>query len=166
MFTDVVGSTAFTHGKEDVAREILSLHARRISTIIRRYDGQIIKSTGDGFLVVFFSALKAVQCAMEIQKGIFHINQQRRSNKRRLHRIGVHLGEVEFKNDGELFGSVVNIAKKIEAEANAGGIAFSKDVFDQVKGKISRRIGQVKKVKLKGIGEPFCVYRIGTPRSR
>src|SRR6185436_2267457 len=135
MFTDMVGYSALSQRNEKLALQLLKEHHLILRPIFSRFDGREIKTTGDGFLVEFASALAAAQCAIEIQRTLANYNATASPERRYQIRIGVHLGDVVMR-DGDVFGDGVNIAARIEPLAEAGGICLSRSVFDQVANKL------------------------------
>ncbi len=108
MFTDMVGFSASAQIDESGALTRLREQEDLVRPLLVEYRGREIKSTGDGFLVEFDSALKAAQCAIEIQRRMHERNSQRNVVPVQL-RIGIHLGDVEQHGD-DIFGDAVNIA--------------------------------------------------------
>jgi len=134
MFTDTVGFTASTQANEGRTLELLRQQAEILRPILALHQGREIKSTGDGFLVEFDSALKAVQCAVNIQRRIYERNSE--GGQSPIHiRIGVHLGDV-VQNGSDILGDAVNIAARIEPLAEPGGVCVSSAVYDQVRSKV------------------------------
>ncbi|MGP8077692.1 MAG: adenylate/guanylate cyclase domain-containing protein [Thermoplasmata archaeon] len=125
------------------------------------HEGREIKSTGDGFLVEFDSALRAVQCAIDIHQNLAERNAMPSVTPIRL-RIGVHLGDVE-ERDGDIFGDSVYVASRIEPLADPGGICISEPVFGQVRNKISNQFEKLEPKALKNVRYPLDVYRVVLP---
>lgn len=121
MFTDLVGSTAAAQRDEKAALALQVEHERLLRPIFQEFGGREIKSTGDGFLVEFESALRAVECAIEAQRSLRSRNSSRPFDPVTI-RIGIHLGDVE-ERDGDIFGDAVNIAARVEPLADPGGYA-------------------------------------------
>ena len=96
------------------------------------FGGRIVKTTGDGMLVEFASAVDAVNCTTEIQAAIAERNEGVAESKRMQFRIGINLGEIIIDTDGDIFGDDVNIATRLEGLAAPGGIMISTNVFEQV----------------------------------
>ena len=162
MFTDMVGYSALTQRNEALALELLSEHQGRLRPIFAQHGGHEIKTTGDGFLVEFTSALQAVLCAVAIQTALVEHNASTASERRIQLRIGLHLGDVEVR-DGDVFGDGVNIAARVEPLADAGGICITGPVFDQVRNKIDEPLVRLAKPELKNIHVPIDVYRVVLP---
>ncbi len=119
MFTDMVGYSALTQRDEALALALLREQRQLLRPIFAQYGGREVKETGDGFLVVFASALQAARCAIGIQKALVQRNSSEAAERRIQVRIGLHLGDVEVR-DGDVFGDGVNIAARPEPLAEPG----------------------------------------------
>lgn len=161
MFTDIVGFTASTQANEADALKMLREQEELVRALLASHHGREIKSTGDGFLVEFASALHAVQCAIDIHQRLRERNSQRGITPIRL-RIGVHLGDVE-KRGSDIFGDAVNIASRIERFAGSGGLCISGPVFDQVRNKIPTTFENLGSQTLKNVRFPIEIYRVMLP---
>ena len=161
MFTDMVGSTAATQRDEASALVLLHEHEELLRPLFIAYQGREVKSMGDGFLVEFESALKATQCAVEIQRQIHERNAKKGAAPIQL-RIGIHLGDVEQRGS-DIFGDAVNIASRIQPVAEPGGICVSNAVQEQVRNKISDRLEKLPPTVLKGLQVAMDVYRVILP---
>jgi len=158
MYTDVVGFTASAQANEADALARLREQERIVRPLFEPYKGREIKSTGDGFLVEFESALGALECAVEIQRRM----RERNAEKPRLPlelRIGIHVGDVE-ESGGDIFGDAVNIASRVEPLAEPGGVCVSEPVFVQVRNKVPYRMEELGPKSLKGVREPIGIYRV------
>jgi TolB-like protein/class 3 adenylate cyclase/Tfp pilus assembly protein PilF len=158
MFTDTVGFTASTQANEGRTLELLRQQADLLRPLLAQHQGREIKSTGDGFLVEFDSALKAVQCAVNIQRRIYERNSEGGQAPIRI-RIGVHLGDV-VQNGTDILGDAVNIAARIEPLAEPGGVCISSAVYDQVRTKVADKFEKLPSKAMKGIEVPVDVYRV------
>src|SRR5206468_574773 len=103
MFTDMVGFSALAQRNEALALQLLAAHQRELPPVFAAHGGRAVKSTGDGFLVEFTSALHALHCAIAIQTLLHEQNAHAPSDRRVEVRIGLHLGDVEVRG-GDLFG--------------------------------------------------------------
>jgi len=121
--------------------------------------GREIKTIGDGFLVLFRSAINAVDCAVAIQRTLIAGNLGKEDLDTILIRIGVHLGEVIITAN-DVFGDGVNIAARIEPLAESGGICISGEVFAQVHKKTDLRFERIEGVQLKNISIAPDIYRV------
>ncbi len=156
MFTDMVGFTAAVQADEAATLELLKEQERLFRPLFGAHHGREVKSTGDGFLVEFDSALHAVRCALEIQARLSERNAKGAPLALRV-RIGIHLGDVERRGD-DLFGDSVNIAARIEPLAPAGGICISAPVYGQVRNQLPNTFREVGARQLKNVGFPVEVY--------
>ena len=116
-----------THARLSALREQL------LDPTIASHKGRVVKLTGDGALVEFPSVVHAVQCAIEIQRAMATRNEDAASDKRILLRIGINLGDVIIEAD-DIYGGGVNVAARLEALAEPGGILISGTAYDQVGG--------------------------------
>ncbi len=158
MFTDMVGSTALGQTNEAEALRLRDEQERLLRPLFAAHEGREIKSMGDGFLVEFSSALRAVECAISIQERIHDRNSQSGRVPLRL-RVGIHLGDVEAR-DGDIVGDSVNVASRIEPLAVPEGICITGPVFGQVRNKVSNRIEKLPPQVLKNVQFPVEVYRV------
>ncbi len=164
MITDIVGYTALTQQDEDLTLDLLEEHCVTLRELFTEHGGREIKSTGDGFLVEFPSALSATQCALAIQRAVAERNEKVQSDHRLQIRIGLHVGEIVPRGD-DILGDGVNVASRIERLAPPGGIALSQQVYDQVNGRIDADLVSLGKQELKNVRFPIEVYQVA-PRGR
>jgi adenylate cyclase len=161
MFTDMVGYTASTQKNEARTLQLLRDQERLVRPLLKIHKGREIKSTGDGFLVEFDSALTALRCAVDIQREIYERNAQTGLAPFQV-RIGIHLGDVEQRGS-DILGDAVNIAARIEPIAEPGGICVSGAVHEQVWNKISDKLERLPPKALKGLQVPVDIYRVALP---
>ena len=161
MFTDMVGSTASAQANEAEALQLRDEQASLVRPLFAAHQGREIKSMGDGFLSEFGSALRAVQCAIDIQQHLYERNSQPGVAPIQV-RIGIHLGDVE-QRETDIFGDAVNIASRIEPLASPGGVCISGEVFSQVRNKIPNRLEKLPTTPLKGLQVPIDLYRVLLP---
>ncbi len=162
MFTDIVGYSALTQKSEPLALEVLEEHRRMLRPLFANHEGKEIKTIGDAFLVEFSSALAAARSAVQIQSTIAEHNDSSPPEKRFHLRIGLHLSDVEHR-ENDLYGDGVNIASQIEPLAEPGGICISEDVARQIENKIKEPVLRLGKSELKNIHLPMAIYRIVLP---
>jgi adenylate cyclase len=159
MFMDIVGYSAITHADENVALRLLREQRELVRPYFEKHNGREIKTIGDGVLVEFPSALDAVTCAYEIQIAIHDTNESKTTQDRISMRIGIHLGDViHTRND--VFGDAVNLASRVEPVAPPGGVAFTRQVYEEIKNKVKFPILELGPHKLKNIGEGYELFRI------
>jgi TolB-like protein/Tfp pilus assembly protein PilF len=132
-----------------------------INPKISQRHGRIVKTTGDGFLAEFSSAVNAVEYAVELQTDMASANAPLATDQRMEFRIGINLGDV-ICEDGDLFGDAVNIAARLEAIAPPGGICVTASVYEQIKGKLRCTYQELGFHKLKNIIQLVLVYRVDT----
>ena len=125
---------------------------------IGEYRGRIVKTTGDGMLVEFGSAVDAVRCAVEVQRGMALSNVDIPESKRIEFRIGIHVGDIII-DDNDIFGDGVNIAARLEGIADPGGICISDDAHRQIRGKTEIAYDDMGHQSLKNITEPMRAWR-------
>ena len=159
MFTDVVGYTLISSIDESRALELLEKHRSVLQSIFPKFEGHVVKTMGDGFLVEFGSAVQAVNCAVKAQEEIALSNMERPAADRMMIRIGIHVGDVVYSS-GDVLGDAVNVASRVQTLAEPGGVCVTRQVFDQVKGKVRWRMVTVGHHELKNIPGPVEIFRI------
>ena len=121
---------------EERTHERLKAHRRQlVDPKIKEHHGRIVKTTGDGMLVEFPSVVDAVRCAVEMQRAMVDRNADIAEDKRITFRIGVNLGDV-IAEGGDIYGDGVNVAARLEALAEPGGICISGTVWDHIRDKL------------------------------
>ncbi len=140
---------------------VLSVRQNILEPAIANFDGRIFKLTGDGLIAEFSSVSNAVGCAEKIQRQLAGSSASHGGDPPLQFRIGIHLGEVIADGD-DLYGDGVNVASRIEALAQPGGIAVSAPVFEQVKSRLSGRFTDIGEHEVKNIPLPVRVYQMGS----
>ena len=132
--TDVVGYSK--HMEADESETVKNLRAceKLLTGLFKKHKGRLFNTGGDSFLAEFSSAVSAVECAVEFQNAIKQRNSTEEATVKLEFRIGINSGDV-IKEKDNLLGDGVNIAARLEALAQSGGITISKSVYDYVKGK-------------------------------
>src|SRR5881227_347022 len=141
----------------DEERTLARLKAVRktlVDPTIAAHRGRIVKTTGDGMLVEFASAVDAVRGAVEVQSGMADQNASVPQDQRIEFRIGIHVGDIIF-DENDIFGDGVNIAARLEAIAEPGGICISNDAYRQIRGKTEITYDDMGSQSLKNISEPM-----------
>jgi class 3 adenylate cyclase len=126
---------------------------------IAEHRGRIVKTTGDGLLAEFGSAVDAVRCAIEVQRGMAKRNADAAPDKRIDFRIGINIGDIII-DSGDIFGDGVNVAARLEGVADPGGVCISDDVFRQVQGRVAVDFVDLGEQQLKNIARAVRAYRI------
>jgi len=158
MYTDVVGFTASAQANEAGALARLREQERIVRPLFKPHKGREIKSTGDGFLIEFESALGALECAVEIQRRMGERNTKTSRLPLEL-RIGIHVGDV-VESGGDIFGDAVNVASRIVPLSEPGGICLSAQAYDQVHNKTPYLLESLGPKSLKGVQGQVEIYRI------
>ncbi len=156
MFTDIVGFSKIMGDDESTAISILDNQESIVSSLINQYTGNIIKRTGDGYLIEFSSSVDAVNCAIEMQKLIDE-NNSNENSLNFLIRIGIHIGDIMVIGD-DIIGDGVNIAARIEPLAHPGGICITEAVYQSVKSKLDIKPKRIDEVDLKHIDDKYTIY--------
>jgi class 3 adenylate cyclase/pimeloyl-ACP methyl ester carboxylesterase len=160
LAADVAGYSRLMSADEEGTLSRLKAHRRELSDPkIMEHRGHIIKTTGDGMLVEFASAVDAVRCAVEIQRGMTERNVDVPSEKRIDFRIGINVGDI-IKDGGDIFGNGVNVAARLESIADRGGICISRQVLDQIEDKLELAFRELGRQNFKNIPKPIEVYAI------
>src|SRR6266436_6063511 len=136
LAADVAGYSRLMGADEEGTHERLKVHRRQlIDPKIKERQGRIVKTTGDGLLVEFPSVVDAMRCAAEVQRGMIDREPEMPDERRIRFRIGINLGDVIADGD-DIFGDGVNVAARLEALAETGGICVSRVVRDQVRDRL------------------------------
>jgi class 3 adenylate cyclase/TolB-like protein/Tfp pilus assembly protein PilF len=130
-----------------------------INPSIARHHGRIVKTTGDGILIEFPSPVEAVRSAIEVQRGMIDRNGGLPDDKRIQFRVGINVGDV-IVEDRDLYGDAVNIAARLEAMAEPGGICISRIVRDHIRDKLTYPFADTGEHNVKNISRPVRVYAL------
>jgi adenylate cyclase len=163
MFTDMVGYSALVQSDEAAALDLLERHNQVLRPIFDRHRGREVKTVGDAFLVEFESALDAVKAGLAVQKALREYNGRVGEDGRIRIRVGIHVGDV-VQTQGDVLGDAVNIASRIQALADPGGISVTQQVVDQVQNKVDAKFERLPPTPLKNIRTPVTVFRLALPR--
>lgn len=159
VFTDIKGFTERTSRQTlEQNQKLLATHNGLLTPLFKAYGGRIIKTIGDAFLVTFESPTNAVLAGAAIQDRLWAHNKDAKADERLDVRIAINVGEV-WLEEGDVFGEPVNIASRVEGEAEAGDVTFTEAVY------LSMNRAEVaceawRTAELKGIPEPVKLYRV------
>ena len=157
---DVAGYSRLMSADEEGTHVQLRAHRSELcDPAIKRHRGHIANTAGDSILAEFGSVVDAVTCAVEIQRSMVGRNADVLPDKRLEFRIGINLGDV-ITDGTDIFGDGVNVAARLEGIADRGGICISRQVLDQVEGKLDLTYRELGRQNLKNIAKPVEVYAI------
>jgi adenylate cyclase len=160
LAADVAGySRLMGRDEERTLAQLKTFRKTLIDPGITAHRGRIVKTTGDGMLVEYASAVDAARCALEIQREIAKQNADVPLDLRIEFRIGIHVGDIII-DDNDIFGDGVNIAARLEGVAEPGGVCISDDAYRQIRGKIDIAFDDIGEQTLKNIAEPMRAWRI------
>jgi adenylate cyclase len=162
LAADVAGYSRLIGADEGGTLERLrALRRELLDPSIATHNGRLVKMTGDGFLVEFGSVVDALRSATELQVGMTERNATAPADKRIELRIGINVGDVVVE-DGDIFGDGVNVAARLEALAEPGGICVSARVQEDAAGKLDLSFEDLGEQQLKNIARPVRAYRVAT----
>ena len=160
LAADVAGYSRLMGINEEGTLTALKVCRRElIDPKIAEHRGRIVKTTGDGALVEFASAVDATRCAMEIQHAMAERNAAIPKDRRVEFRIGINVGDIII-DEADIYGDGVNIAARVESIVEPGGISVSEDAWRQVQGKVAANFIDAGEQSLKNIARPVRVYRV------
>jgi TolB-like protein/class 3 adenylate cyclase/Flp pilus assembly protein TadD len=160
LAADVAGYSRLMGADEERTLAALKSHRRElIEPAIAEHRGRVVKTTGDGLLVEFPSVVDATRCAIDVQRGMRKCNAEVPADSRIEFRIGINLGDVII-DGGDIFGDGVNIAARLEALAEPGGICVSRAVRDHVRDRLPYIFTDMGEQKVKNIARPLRVYAL------
>src|SRR5437763_4002711 len=161
LAADIAGySRLMGADEEGTLARLKALRAELIDPGIAQHNGRIVKTTGDGMLVEFGSVVDAMRCATQVQEAMREWSAGVPPAERIEFRVGVNLGDVIIDGD-DIYGDGVNIAARLEAMAEPGGICVSAIVHDQVQDRLDCAFEDLGEQSLKNIARPMRVYRVG-----
>jgi TolB-like protein/class 3 adenylate cyclase len=160
LAADVAGYSRLMSADEEGTLAQLKAYRRElVDPKIAEHRGRIVKTTGDGALVEFASAVDAVRCAMEIQRALAERNAAIPEDRRIEFRIGINVGDIII-DEGDIYGDGVNIASRVETLASPGAICLSDNAYRQIKGKLALDVSDMGEQRLKNIPQPVRLYSI------
>ena len=160
LAADVAGYPRLMGADEEGTHERLKAHLGQLVDLkIKEHRGHTVKNTGDGLLAEFASVVDAVRCAVEVQRGMAERNAGTPPEKRIELRVGMNLGDVIAEGE-DIFGDGVNVAARLQALAEPGGICVSRVVRDQVRDRLDYAFEDLGEQSVKNIARPVRVYRV------
>lgn len=165
LMADVEGYSRQMHEDEEAALATLTRLRAIIDDLVAQHNGQISGSAGDSVIADFASGVEAVNCAVAIQRGLNEANQARPAGQRMEFRIGINVGDVMLK-DGDIYGDGINVAARIEALAEPGGICVTRATRDSVRDKVDYTFEDLGERQVKNIARPVRIFKIIFDRSK
>lgn len=159
FMADVVGYSRMMGEDEAATLKILTTYQAVMTGLIKQHRGRVVDAPGDAFLAEFSSVVDAVQCAVAVQKELQARNNELPEASRMQFRIGINLGDVIEEGD-KIYGDGVNIAARLEALADPGGICISKTAFDHIETKLPLGYEFLGEKEVKNIARPVKAYRV------
>jgi len=159
MFTDIAGFSEKLSEDEVRAFELLKTHDALIRVLTAKFDGKVIKSLGDSFMVEFPSGINAVKCAVEIQKRFWNFNRGKSESDTIRIRVGIHLSETSIRHS-DILGTDTAIVSRIEAMTEPNRICISLEVYEHIKDALPLRVFKVGLIELKDISRHVEVYEL------
>ena len=160
LAVDVVGYSRMMGVNEaSTLRALKAWHKNIIQPLMTKHNGRVVKLMGDGVLAEFGSAVNAVECAVELQESMNAANEGALDKRKIMLRVGINLGDVIVEG-GDIYGNGVNVATRLEAMAEPGGICVSDDVYRQVRDKLDFGFEDVGEHQLKNIARPVRIFRV------
>jgi adenylate cyclase len=159
LSADVAGYSRLMAEDEAATVKTIATYREVMASLIKQHRGRVVDSPGDNVLAEFSSVVDAVQCAVAVQKEFQARNAELPENRRMEFRIGINLGDV-IEEEDRLYGDGVNIAARLEALADPGGICVSKTAFDQIETKLPLGYEYLGEQEVKNIPKPVGAYRV------
>ena len=159
MFSDVVGFSSRMGEHELRTAALVQRDLEFMSRKCERRSGQVIKTTGDGLLVIFDSAVEAVSAAIDIQTAMAGAAKKLSAEQVLQHRIAIHLGDIILTDD-DVMGEGVNVAARLQTLAEPGGVCISEPTYEVVKNRLKFEAVYVGPRELKNIADPIGIYHI------
>jgi adenylate cyclase len=160
LAADVAGYSRLIGADESgTLNRLRTVRTKIADPAIARHRGRIVKTTGDGLLIEFASVVDALQCATEIQAAMAERNTGIDTEKRIEFRMGINVGDIAVEN-GDIFGDGVNVAARLEGQADPGGICVSARIQEDAVGKLDLTFEDMGEQSLKNITRPVRVYRV------
>src|SRR5262249_30548392 len=159
LAADVAGYSRMMAEDEEATLRTLGAYHGTIADLIAEHGGRIFGTAGDSVIAEFASAVQAVRAAVAIQRALKRRNADLPLGRRMEYRIGINVGDVIVEGDN-LLGDGVNVAARLEALAEPGGICLSGAVREQIQGKLNFRLAELGERRLKNIPRPTVVFQV------
>ncbi|MGE4249427.1 MAG: adenylate/guanylate cyclase domain-containing protein [Parvibaculaceae bacterium] len=163
LVADVEGYSRQMHEDEEAALATLTAHRAVVDDLVAQHNGRIIGSAGDSVIADFASGVEAVNCAVAIQRSLYTANLKLAPARRMEFRIGINVGDVMLKN-GDLYGDGINVAARIEALAEPGGIYVTRATRDNVRDKVEYNFEDLGERQVKNIPRPVRIFAVAFDR--
>jgi len=163
LSADVAGYSRLMGEDEAATLGTLTAYREVFAQLIAQHQGRVVDTAGDSVLAMFDSVVEAVRCATDVQQALQARNAALPAARKMAFRVGVNLGDVIEQADGSIYGDGVNIAARLQALADPGGICLSGTAYDQIKNKLPLDFDALGEKSVKNIAEPVRVYRVRSP---
>src|SRR6266571_7769059 len=157
--TDVQGYSRLMGEDEAATVRTITAYRELMAALIQQHRGRVVDSPGDNLLAEFASVVEAVQCAIAIQRELKTRNAELPPQRRMEFRIGINLGDVIVEGE-RIYGDGVNIAARLEGQAEAGGLCIAGTAYEQVENKLALTYRYLGEHAVKNIAKPVRVYRV------
>ncbi len=159
MFTDIAGFSKKLSENEVRAFDLLKTHDALIRVLTAKFDGKVLKSLGDSFMVEFPNGVNAVKCAVEIQKRFWNFNRGKLESDTIRIRIGIHISETLIRH-GDILGADTAIVSRIEAMTEPNRICISNEAYEHIKNLLPIQVFKIGLLELKDISREIEVYEV------
>ena len=159
LAADIAGYSALMGADEARTVRDLKGHQAAVLPLVGEFGGRIIDTAGDGILAEFPSIVNAVQCAVAIQSKMAGRNATIEPERRMQFRVGINIGDVVY-DEARIYGDGINVAARLEAIAEPGGICISGKVYDEINGRVALAYQDIGELQLKNIARPVRAYRV------
>ncbi len=159
VITDAVGFSTRMSVDEESTLRLIDRDLTLIGDICREFGGTVLKSTGDGLLIYFLSAVEAVSCGLEMQRQLVELAAGLEAHQYLDHRIGIHLGDI-LVSQQDVMGNGVNITARLQTYAKPRGLCVSRTIYDVVKARLNLHATFLGPLHLKNIEEPVPAYQL------
>ena len=159
LSADVKEYSRLMRDDENATVRTLTAYREAMATLVKQHHGRVVDTVGDNMLAEFASVVDAVQGAVAIQKEVKVRNTRLPENRRMVFRIGINLGDLVVEGD-RIYGDGVNIAARLEAMADPGGICISRTAFDQIEDKLPLGYQYLGERTVKNVVKPVRAYKV------